>query len=109
MSEYWIRSVRTQASLVLLLRGLSLSQEQNLRKDLFFNLSLLQIKHWRQLDGSVFPLATNEDVSQSEWRLLKIVVQLCEFSLDLLNLSHSPFLVGHLLYNMPEKISINHC
>lgn len=109
VSECWICSVKTQASLVLLLRGLSLSQARNLRKDLFFHLSLVQIKHWRQPHGCAFPLATNEDVSQSEWRLFKMILQLCEFWLDLLNLSHRPFLVGLLLYNMPEKISINHC
>lgn len=47
VSECWICSVRAQASLVLLLKGLSLSQDRNLRKDLFFflNLSLVQIKH----------------------------------------------------------------
>lgn len=109
VSECWICSVRTQASLVLLLRGLSPSQDKNLRKDLFLNLSLVQTKHWRQLDGCVFPLATKEDVLQCEWRLLKMIVQLCEFWSDLLNVSHRPFLMGHLLYNMPEKISINHC
>lgn len=87
----------------------TVSQDKNLRKDLFLNLSLVQTKHWRQPDGCVFPLATKEDVSHNEWRLLMMIVQLCEFWSDLLIVSHRPFLTGHLLYNMPEKISINHC